>query len=152
MFVSYVETPLGLVEIEANAHGLTALRFVEAAPEAVQGNGISEAAATQLIDYFAGARRDFSVPLAMQGTEFQQGVWRALTEIPYGQTISYQQLAVRLGQPHGAQAVGAANGQNPIAIIVPCHRVLGKDGALIGYAGGLHRKAWLLRHEGALLL
>lgn len=101
----------------------------------------------QLQAYFAGELRDFELPLAAAGTPFQQRVWRALCDIPYGETISYGELARRIGQPKAARAVGLANGQNPIAIVVPCHRVIGADGSLTGYGGGLARKRWLLAHE-----
>lgn len=106
-------------------------------------------ALAQLEEYFAGARHEFDLPLAPTGPEFAQQVWALLREIPYGRTATYGDLAHRLGQPGAAQAVGAANGANPISIIVPCHRVVGADGTLTGYAGGLEAKAWLLDHEGA---
>jgi methylated-DNA-[protein]-cysteine S-methyltransferase len=104
-------------------------------------------AATQLAEYFAGARRVFDVPLAPRGTDFQQGVWRELARIPYGETRSYGELARVLGRPSASRAVGAANGKNPISILVPCHRVIAGSGALTGYAGGLDAKRWLLAHE-----
>jgi methylated-DNA-[protein]-cysteine S-methyltransferase len=106
------------------------------------------AAARQLKEYFAGKRREFDLPLRMEGTEFQQRVWRELTKIPFGETRSYGQLAKRLNNPNGSRAVGLANGRNPIAVIVPCHRVIGADGSLTGFGGGLDRKEWLLTHEG----
>lgn len=101
----------------------------------------------QLQDYFAGTLTEFDLPLAAQGTVFQQRVWKALREIPYGATISYGELARRIGQPTASRAVGLANGQNPISIIVPCHRVIGSNGSLTGYGGGIERKQWLLAHE-----
>jgi methylated-DNA-[protein]-cysteine S-methyltransferase len=103
----------------------------------------------QLAEYFAGRRRAFDLPLAAQGTEFQRRVWSELTKIDFGQTLSYGELARRIGNPGASRAVGLANGRNPISIIVPCHRVIGADGTLTGYGGGLERKQWLLRHEGA---
>ena len=105
--------------------------------------------AEQLTEYFDGKRRDFSLPLAPEGSPFQRRVWEQLQKIPYGTTTSYGAIAERLGQPGAARAVGLANGANPIAVVVPCHRVIGGNGALIGYAGGLDRKAALLRIEGA---
>jgi methylated-DNA-[protein]-cysteine S-methyltransferase len=102
---------------------------------------------TQLDDYFAGDRHSFDLPLAPVGTEFQHQVWHLLRQIPYGQTCSYGDLAQDLGLPGGARAVGAANGRNPLSIVVPCHRVIAASGALTGYAGGLDRKQLLLRHE-----
>jgi methylated-DNA-[protein]-cysteine S-methyltransferase len=104
----------------------------------------------QLAAYFAGKLRQFDLPLRMDGTPFQQRVWQALTRIPFGQTISYAELARRIGQPTAVRAVGAANGRNPISIIVPCHRVIGADGRLTGYGGGLECKAWLIGHEAAV--
>lgn len=105
----------------------------------------------QLAEYFAGERRGFDLPLAPQGTAFQQRVWAELLRIPYGVTISYGELATRLGDVKASRAVGLANGRNPIAIIVPCHRVIGANGALAGYGGGIENKRWLLVHERALL-
>ncbi|HET7159453.1 MAG TPA: methylated-DNA--[protein]-cysteine S-methyltransferase [Burkholderiales bacterium] len=103
----------------------------------------------QLRAYFAGKLQRFDLPIKAEGTPFQQRVWAALCDIPYGETISYGELARRIGQPTASRAVGLANGQNPISIIVPCHRVIGADGTLTGYGGGLERKRWLLTHEGA---
>ena len=108
---------------------------------------VLEATRIQLEEYFAGTRRDFDLPLAPRGTGFQQIVWRALTTIGYGQTWSYGQLARAIGRPAASRAVGAANGRNPLAIIVPCHRVIGANGTLTGYGGGLPAKKWLLQHE-----
>jgi methylated-DNA-[protein]-cysteine S-methyltransferase len=102
---------------------------------------------TQLREYFAGARRDFEVPLHITGGEFECEVWHALRGIPYGETVSYGEIARRIGQPQAARAVGLANGRNPIAVIVPCHRVIGADGSLTGYGGGLERKRLLLELE-----
>lgn len=107
---------------------------------------ISEAI-KQLSEYFEGKRKSFDLPLRPKGTEFQRKVWAALTEIPYGQVCSYQDIAVKIGNPKAVRAVGGANNKNPIMIIIPCHRVIGKDGSLIGYAGGLHVKEYLLRSE-----
>jgi methylated-DNA-[protein]-cysteine S-methyltransferase len=102
----------------------------------------------QLEEYFAGARREFDLPLRLLGTPFQRRVWDVLTEIPYGVTWSYGQLAKRIDNPNASRAVGLANGRNPISILVPCHRVIGANGSLTGYGGGLERKQWLLAHEG----
>jgi methylated-DNA-[protein]-cysteine S-methyltransferase len=104
-------------------------------------------AGDQLSEYFAGARRGFDLPLSFQGTEFQRGVWLALCEIPFSETLSYAELAQRVARPAAVRAVGAAVGRNPISIIVPCHRVVGSNGSLTGFAGGLARKQWLLAHE-----
>ena len=106
----------------------------------------------ELIEYFAGKRRDFSVPINQEGTDFQQRVWKELYEIPYGKTISYADLAKKLGDPKCIRAAAAANGKNKIAIIVPCHRIIGTDQSLVGYAWGKARKRWLLQHEFRLAL
>ena len=108
--------------------------------------------AAQLEEYFAGTRTDFDVELDLVGTPFQVEVWQALCEIPYGETVSYGELARRIGRPAAVRAVGAANGRNPVSIIVPCHRVIGADGRLIGYGWGTERKSWLLDHEQPTLL
>ena len=113
---------------------------------------VLDQAATQLREYFEGARRSFDLPLAPEGTAFQRRVWAALGEIGFGQTRSYGEIAAAIGRPSASRAVGAANGRNPLPVIVPCHRVIGSDGSLTGYAGGLARKRWLLAHEGALEL
>jgi len=109
-------------------------------------------AGQQLGEYFAGTRTTFDIPLDAPGTAFQRRVWDALRAIPYGTTLSYGELARRLGDVRATRAVGAANGKNPIPIIVPCHRVVGANGALTGFGGGLDRKRWLLEHEGALMM
>ncbi|MBJ7458623.1 MAG: methylated-DNA--[protein]-cysteine S-methyltransferase [Thermoleophilaceae bacterium] len=101
----------------------------------------------QLLQYFAGERESFELPLEPDGTDFQRTVWQALAEIPFGETRSYGEIAAAVGRPNAARAVGMANNRNPIAVIVPCHRVIGAGGALVGYAGGLERKTWLLDHE-----
>jgi methylated-DNA-[protein]-cysteine S-methyltransferase len=101
----------------------------------------------QLSEYFAGERSEFDLPLAPEGTAFQRKVWNALCTIPYGETLSYGGLARRIGQPTAARAVGLANGSNPLPIVVPCHRVIGADGSLTGFGGGIERKRWLLAHE-----
>lgn len=111
------------------------------------GHAVLDLAAAQLAEYFAGERTEFELPLAPAGTAFQQQAWRALRTIPFGETISYGEQARRLGDRNKSRAVGAANGQNPIPIVVPCHRVVGANGHLTGFAGGLHVKSWLLGHE-----
>ena len=101
----------------------------------------------QLDEYFSGKRKTFDVPLDAKGTKFQKQVWRELQKIPFGKTLSYGDIAKKIKNPKASRAVGGANNKNPIAIVVPCHRVIGANGKLVGYAGGLHRKAWLLKHE-----
>jgi methylated-DNA-[protein]-cysteine S-methyltransferase len=109
-------------------------------------------ARAQLNEYFEGKRDDFELPLKLDGTDFQRAVWKALTKIPFGEVRSYADIAKAIGKPTAVRAVGAANGANPIAVIVPCHRVIGSDGSLTGYGGGLPRKKWLLAHENRLPL
>jgi methylated-DNA-[protein]-cysteine S-methyltransferase len=159
-YFTYVDSPIGRLLLTSNGEALTGLymdvpardaelhieRAVEGAAEDSNAAPLP-LAARQLAEYFAGARRVFDLPLAMHGTPFQQRVWRALTEIPFGETWSYGQLAKRIGNPKASRAVGLANGSNPISILVPCHRVIGADGSLTGYGGGVERKQWLLRHE-----
>jgi methylated-DNA-[protein]-cysteine S-methyltransferase len=149
-----MQTPIGVLELTASADGLRVVRFVDALLPATPGgaDGLLRQAMDQLTAYFAGTRTAFDLPLTPQGTPFQQRVWTALQAIPYGQITSYGALADTLGDPKSVRAVAAANGANPLAILIPCHRVLAGDGKLTGYAGGLHRKEWLLRHEGALLV
>ena len=124
----------------------------EKQPDWIWDEAPFKAVIEQLHQYFERKRTRFELPLAPQGTPFQQRVWAALLEIPFGVTISYGELASRLGDPKASRAVGLANGRNPISIIVPCHRVIGANGNLTGYGGGLDRKEWLLRLEGALLI
>jgi methylated-DNA-[protein]-cysteine S-methyltransferase len=144
-----MDSPLGTVEIEAERGAITAIRFVEGTTTST-GDPLLNEAVAQLAAYFRGEREGFELPLAPGGTEFQRRVWRELERIPYGTTISYGELARRVGDPNASRAVGAANGRNPIAIVVPCHRVIGADGSLTGYAGGVALKEALLRGEGAI--
>ncbi len=144
-------TPIGVLEVTANDKAVTSVFFVERA-QAAQPNTITDKALRQLNEYFSGQRTRFNLPLDADGTDFQRSVWRQLCEIDYGVTCAYQDIANALENPKAVRAVGAANGRNPISIIVPCHRVIGANGALTGYAGGMDRKAWLLKHEGALLV
>ena len=150
--IGIVESPIGLIEIKATVGAITSLEFVELPGEDERRSPIVEEAIQQLSAYFDGTRRDFDLPLSLQGTDFQRLVWQQLLTIPYGQITFYHDLAEAIGKPKAVRAVGAANGQNPISIIVPCHRVIGSDGSLTGYGGGLWRKEWLLKHEGSLLL
>jgi methylated-DNA-[protein]-cysteine S-methyltransferase len=144
------ESPLGPLTIETGPAGLTGLRFPgrgEPLDERDRDPGALAPAAAQLEQFFAGCRQAFELPLALSGTPFQLRVWEQLLRIPYGMTISYTQLAGRVGRTDIVRAVGAAVGRTPVPIIVPCHRVLGADGALTGYGGGLHRKQALLDLE-----
>jgi methylated-DNA-[protein]-cysteine S-methyltransferase len=143
-----IDSPLGELLLAGDGRALSVLHM-DGAPKAGwrRDPGALKEAAGQLRAYFAGELRDFDLPLAPQGTAFQQRVWSALREIPYGRTVSYSELAASVGRPDAARAVGAANGRNPIAVIIPCHRVVGAAGALTGYGGGLGRKRLLLDLE-----
>ncbi|MCX5689282.1 MAG: methylated-DNA--[protein]-cysteine S-methyltransferase [Planctomycetota bacterium] len=147
-----VQSPVGPIRLTSNGGALTHLSMLDegdpAALVAADSCEILDLAATELAAYFQGTLRTFTVPLAPQGTEFQQRVWNCLTQIPYGTTISYLELATRAGNAKAIRAVGAANGRNPIGLIIPCHRVIGANGTLVGYSGGLWRKVALLKLEG----
>lgn len=143
------ESPIGWIEITGTDEGLATLFFVERLPDAApEKPGVLEPVVRELDEYFLGRRRDFTVRVRLEGTPFQRSVWSELRKIPFGQTVSYGDLARSLGKPGAARAVGLANHANPVSIIVPCHRVVGHDGDLVGYGGGLWRKRWLLDHEG----
>lgn len=143
---------MGLIRIEENDYGITSLRFVDGKTETALsgGNGIYLGdVKLQISEYFARKRKTFDVPLSITGSEFQKKVWSALRNIPYGDTRSYQQVAEAVGNTDAARAVGMANNRNPILIIIPCHRGVGKNGKLMGYAGGIDRKQCLLEMETA---
>ncbi|MDN3242783.1 methylated-DNA--[protein]-cysteine S-methyltransferase [Glycomyces tritici] len=146
-----MESPLGLMAVSAVDEGVTCVHMgVEEMKDAwgpEEATPVLEAAVDQLEAYFAGDLKEFDLPLAAQGTAFQHRVWTELSRIPYGETVSYLDIAVRLGDRKAVRAVGLANGRNPIAIVVPCHRVIGSNGKLTGYAGGLWRKERLLNLE-----
>lgn len=153
MKYSYIETPLGDMLVTRDDGGITGLDLPKSryprrvSPEWQRDDTAFDDIRTQLDEYFAGERQEFDLPLNAGGSPFQALVWHALTEIPYGETTSYGKVAVSIGHPDGPRAVGLANGQNPIPIIVPCHRVIGASGSLTGYGGGLDAKRWLLDHE-----
>lgn len=149
-----IDTPIGPLYAEwDDEERLAGLGFREpSTPRAVPASARRlQDLTAQLRGYFAGKLKTFDVPLAPRGTEFQLAVWNALLEIPYGDTISYAELASRIGKPSAMRAVGAANGANPIPVIIPCHRVIGANGSLTGYGGGIERKQWLLALEGRRL-
>lgn len=165
LLLQHLTTPLGQMAVCASEQGICLLEFTTSQRTrrelddlqrltgtriVVGDNAHTRQAIAQLGEYFAGERRDFSLPLHTPGTAFQQRVWQALCRIPYGETVSYQWQAEQLGNAGAIRAVAAANGANRIAIVIPCHRVIGKDGSLTGYGGGLQRKAWLLAHEQRL--
>ena len=145
-------SPVGPLHLAARAEGLTHVTFQGVVRSEGDGSEAGAAvlarAVAELEAYFAGELRTFTVPVVPEGTPFQQEVWRALRDIPYGETISYQEQARRVGRPTGMRAVGAANGRNPVPIIIPCHRVIGADGRLVGFGGGLETKQALLTLEG----
>jgi len=151
MYNDYLESPLGLIEFKASEVGITQLIFCGQQTTAIKANDLTRECQTQLKDYFAGKLTQFSLSLDIKGTEFQKKVWQLLQQVAYGQTISYMDIADRLNNPKAVRAVGGANGRNPITLILPCHRVIGSNGRLTGYAGGTARKKWLLQHEGVKL-
>lgn len=145
---AYIPTPLGIAKLEGDEHGLQAITVLNTEEELTEiVPEVLEDGVYQLKEYFDGKRKDFTLDLNPQGTDFQKRVWQALLDIPFGKTTSYLQLSKTLGDVKAIRAVAAANGKNPLWIVVPCHRVIGSDGSLTGYAGGLHRKKWLLEHE-----
>jgi len=148
METAHIHTPMGMLEIKGDTSGLVSIHFIDS--EATTTGVIPEvllSAVTQLKEYFNKTRTHFQLPLNPDGTDFQKKVWKQLESIPFGKTTTYQKVANELGDPKVIRAAASANGKNPIAIIIPCHRVIGSDGSLTGYAGGLHRKKWLLEHE-----
>jgi methylated-DNA-[protein]-cysteine S-methyltransferase len=148
----YFFTDIGALEIVGSEHGIVSVAFVDAIDAGAKCvTPVVQQCITELNQYFGGRRTTFSVPLDTAGTQFRLAVWHALQDIPFGQTVSYRDVARVIGRPKSARAVGGAVGHNPIAIIVPCHRVIGSDGSLTGYAGGLERKRWLLEHERRVL-
>jgi methylated-DNA-[protein]-cysteine S-methyltransferase len=145
---AYYRSPIGLIEILGTEKGLTALNFVRRRRRKESRVEPSlKGAIAQVDEYFHGKRKQFSLPLCLEGTDFQKEAWQQLIGIPYGKTATYGEVAAAIGRPEAARAVGQANHRNPISIIVPCHRVIGSGGRLVGYGGGLWRKEWLLSHE-----
>ena len=146
----WVQSPIGPLTLTGTEDALTEIAFGGVEDGTEVSSPVLVQAARELAEYFDRKRRAFSVPLAPQGTEFQKKVWNALREVPYGTTVSYKDIAVRLGKPGAAIAVGQANSRNPIPIIIPCHRIIGAGGKLVGYTGGLEIKKALLAVEGVL--
>lgn len=147
MGTAYIKTPLGIAKIMGDDNGIAAISVSDEGEVSLNIPNILQEAVSQLNDYFEGKRNDFTFKLNPSGTEFQQKVWKGLLEIPFGKTMSYLELSKKLGDVKAIRAVASANGKNPLWIVVPCHRVIGTDGSLTGYAGGLWRKKWLLEHE-----
>lgn len=145
---TYYKTPIGTAKIEGNIDGITSITVID---EAIETSKTSPAClqdcVQQLKEYFSGNRKSFDLKLNLQGTEFQKKVWEALQNVPYGKTRTYLEQSKVIGNVKAIRAVASANGKNPIWIVIPCHRIIGTDGSLIGYAGSLWRKKWLLEHE-----
>ena len=153
-----LDSPIGRLRLVATDQGLSHLLFDQQVGEDMDSDGdpaeaddhpVLAAATTQLAEYFAGRRQEFDIPLDLTGTEFQRAAWSALANVPFGETRSYRQQAEAIGRPKAVRAIGAANGQNPVPIVLPCHRIVGSDGSLTGYGGGLPIKEYLLNHEQA---
>lgn len=147
MEIVYIKTPLGIAKIMGDENGVSAISVADDGIYSTTIPAVLEEAVFQLNDFFEGKRTHFTLKLNPSGSNFQQKVWKSLVEIPFGKTMSYLELSKKLGDVKAIRAVASANGKNPIWIVVPCHRVIGTDGSLTGYAGGLWRKKWLLEHE-----
>ena len=145
MYFESFDSPLGAITVEADDSFVTAVRFMCSSEQ--NPNAVTELAVKELLEYFNGERKSFTVRCSFGGTPFQNKVWSALCDIPYGETASYSDIAKNVGSPNACRAVGSANNKNPVPIIVPCHRVIGKNGALVGYAGGIEIKKKLLQIE-----
>ncbi len=144
-----IDSPIGPLTIRADHTSIISVEFKESS-EADNSSSLTERCVDELMRYFNGTLNKFTVPIQLSGTPFQNKVWQALTEIPFGASMSYSDLAIRLGDLKCIRAAGTANGKNKIPIIVPCHRVIGKDGSLVGFSGGIDKKKWLLKHEGII--
>mgnify|MGYP003407580644 len=147
METAYIKTALGIAKIVGDEDGITVISVSDEGIVSSTIPMVLQEAVSQLNDYFEGKRTDFTFKLNPSGTEFQQKVWKGLLKIPFGKTMSYLELSKKLGDVKAIRAVASANGKNPLWVVVPCHRVIGTDGSLTGYAGGLWRKKWLLEHE-----
>jgi len=151
MFKSYYRSEVGIIEVTGNEEGISSVSFIDGDKnteyETFQVHPLLRDCMDQIDGYFRGSLKEFDVKLQIKGTEFQSRVWKELLKIPYGETASYRDIAAGVGDKKAVRAVGSANGNNRIAIIIPCHRVIGSNGKLTGYAGGLWRKEWLLKHE-----
>jgi methylated-DNA-[protein]-cysteine S-methyltransferase len=150
--ITYIDSPIGAIKIVGDSNAIKMVTFVPEMGEESEGIMplVVRKCKKQLNEYFQGTRTQFNIPVAPEGTDFQREVWEALIKIPFGKTTTYSKQSIGLGDVKKIRAVGTANGKNPIAIIIPCHRVIGSDGSLTGYAGGLDKKEWLLKHENSL--
>jgi methylated-DNA-[protein]-cysteine S-methyltransferase len=151
-YYGYSRSEIGLIEVGGTEREILTVEFVEHERPGYTSHAIVSEGVRQIEEYLRGQRRAFDLPLGLYGTDFQRLVWRQVLTVPYGEAATYQDVADAIGKPRAVRAVGAANGRNPLPLIVPCHRIIGRDGRLVGYGGGLWRKEWLLRHEGYLLL
>ncbi len=147
LFFDYYRSPIGMLKITAESESLVAIDFIDDAGSVSNPNKITRQVIQELGAYFNGSLKRFSVPLKLEGSDFFISVWKALLKIPYGETLSYSEIAAIIGNPKAARAVGKANNKNKIPIIIPCHRVIGKSGKLVGYASGTWRKKWLIEFE-----
>lgn len=145
----YYNSPIGWLEIITSRSQLLQIHFISEPQKPSHPNSLSKQVIRQLHEYFEGTRQEFSLSLAFEGTDFQSKVWKELQNIPYGSTASYKEIAERIHSPHASRAVGNANNKNPLPIVIPCHRVVGSSGKLVGYAGGVDKKQWLLQHESS---
>jgi methylated-DNA-[protein]-cysteine S-methyltransferase len=147
------QSPIGMIEILGTVEKITSILFIDNQEAIASQNEcpqVLEECKNQLDEYFRGIRREFTFPYQLEGTAFQKKVWGALAEVSYAETASYKEIAVSIGNEKATRGVGSANGKNRLSIVIPCHRIIGSNGKLTGYAGGLWRKEWLLRHEGSL--
>jgi methylated-DNA-[protein]-cysteine S-methyltransferase len=152
IYKGYYKTEIGMIVVTGTEEGVMTLDFTdEKISEIPKIPACLKKCITQIGEYFEGKRKIFSVPLLMKGTDFQKKVWKELTKIPFGEKVSYKDIATTIGNEDACRAVGSANGKNPVSIIIPCHRVIGTNGKLTGYGGGLWRKEWLLKHEANLV-
>lgn len=146
-YLGYYTSPLGMIRVINDEDYLLGLDFIDEELKQENKNKLTENIIKQLSEYFIGERLEFNIPILLNGTEFQKNVWKELIKIPYGETATYKDIAVRIGNPKAVRAVGGANNKNKIAVVIPCHRVIGMSGKLVGYAGGITKKEWLLNHE-----
>lgn len=147
LFTTYYSSPVGVLKIQCSKEQVVLIHFVEEIGLEDDQTQLLKKTTVQLDEYFSGRRKDFDLPLGQKGSGFQENVWNHLVKIPFGKTISYLQLSKQIGDVKAIRAIASANGRNNLAIVVPCHRVIGSDAKLVGYAGGLWRKKWLLEHE-----
>jgi len=151
-YKAYFTSPIGILEIKSTENSIISCTFEEKKSAISVITPILEEALNQLDLYFKGKRTNFDLKLLLDGTDFQKKVWKELQNIPFGHTVSYQEVANRIGKKNAVRAVGNANGKNPISVIIPCHRVIGRDGKLVGYGGGIEKKRWLIQFEKSILL